>query len=419
MNLIKKVLITYLVCLSSLFSDTMEMNLATFATYASETNNINILIDEELKEQNIIFIVNDQEAYYLEAFRRAVNLKGLELIKNEKFYFVTKKELYVEDLKYRSIKLNFVKYEDIQNFLKVYEDRIKFEFISTSKTLLIYSKEKEFDSINQMISSIDTLPKQLKLKVSIIDTNLDKLKELGSDSSNINLTNNGNFFFNLVSYPFSVNNTIPTTQKDNFYTFLKYLNSTGTSEFVSNPILTLSDEKETKFDVVSNVPYQMGTTTINDTNYRTSNSYEYKDVGLQISVTPHIYSDNNVYIDLELNVSNIQSNNDNLPVTSKKYIKQSFHLPVNNLLVLTGINRKELITSYSEIPLLADIPFLGWLFKYDSKSENKSNLSVVFELIEETEYQNKDFALVVPVDLKSNKTLEHKKRVNEILGLKD
>ena len=113
MNLIKKVLITYLVCLSSLFSDTMEMNLATFATYASETNNINILIDEELKEQNIIFIVNDQEAYYLEAFRRAVNLKGLELIKNEKFYFVTKKELYVEDLKYRSIKLNFVKYEDI------------------------------------------------------------------------------------------------------------------------------------------------------------------------------------------------------------------------------------------------------------------------------------------------------------------
>ena len=79
MNLIKKVLITYLVCLSSLFSDTMEMNLATFATYASETNNINILIDEELKEQNIIFIVNDQEAYYLEAFRKAVNLKGLEL----------------------------------------------------------------------------------------------------------------------------------------------------------------------------------------------------------------------------------------------------------------------------------------------------------------------------------------------------
>ena len=164
---------------NSLKAETIEMNLATFATYASEANNVNILIDDSLKNENFIFIINDTDSYFLEAFRRAVNLKGLELIQTEKFYFVTKKDLYIEDLKYRSIKLNFVKFEDIANFLKVYEDRIKFEFISTSKTLLIYSKEKEFNSINAMINAIDTLPKQLKLKVTILDTNLEKLKEIG------------------------------------------------------------------------------------------------------------------------------------------------------------------------------------------------------------------------------------------------
>jgi general secretion pathway protein D len=391
-----KILALFLVLLTNIHAETLEMNLATFATYASETNSINILIDEDLKNQNIIFIINDKDSYLLEAFRKAVNLKGLDLIKNEKFYFVTKKDIYVEELKYRSIKLNFVKYEDIANFLKVYTEFIKYEFISTSKTLMIYSKQKEFDSINQMIQSIDVLPKQLKLKVSIIDTNLDKLKELGSDTSKINLQNNGNFFFNLISYPFSVNNNVESSEKDNFYTFLKYLNTEGTSEFISNPVLTLSDEKETVFNVVSNVPYQMGTTTINDTALRTSNSYEYKDIGLQITVTPHIYSDNNVYLDLELNVSNIQSNTDNLPVTSKKYIKQPFHLPVNNLLVLTGINKKEVLTSYTEIPLLADIPFLGWLFKYESNEETKSNLSVVFELVNEENFNTNDFKIIVP-----------------------
>jgi general secretion pathway protein D len=391
-----KILALFLVLLTNIHAETLEMNLATFATYASETNSINILIDEDLKNQNIIFIINDKDSYLLEAFRKAVNLKGLDLIKNEKFYFVTKKDIYVEELKYRSIKLNFVKYEDIANFLKVYTEFIKYEFISTSKTLMIYSKQKEFDSINQMIQSIDVLPKQLKLKVSIIDTNLDKLKELGSDTSKINLQNNGNFFFNLISYPFSVNNNVESSEKDNFYTFLKYLNTEGTSEFISNPVLTLSDEKETIFNVVSNVPYQMGTTTINDTALRTSNSYEYKDIGLQITVTPHIYSDNNVYLDLELNVSNIQSNTDNLPVTSKKYIKQPFHLPVNNLLVLTGINKKEVLTSYTEIPLLADIPFLGWLFKYESNEETKSNLSVVFELVNEENFNTNDFKIIVP-----------------------
>ena len=376
------------------------MNLATFATYASEANNINILIDDNLKDENIIFIINGKDSYMLEAFRKAVALKGLELVQTDSFFFVRKKDLYLEEDKYRSIKLNFVKYEDIANFLKVYGEQIKYEFISTSKTLLIKSKESEFKSIFEMISSIDVLPKQLKLKVTILDTNLDKLKELGSDTSSINLQNDGNFFFNLVSYPFSVNNNVDPSKKDNFYTFLKYLNSTGTSEFISNPVLTLSDEKETKFNVVTNVPYNMGTTTINDTALRTSNSTEYKDVGLEITATPHIYEDNQVYLDLELSVSNILSNTDNLPITSKKYIKQSFQLPVNRLLVLTGINKKELVTSYNEIPVLADIPFMGWLFKYDSKQETKNNLTVVFEIINENDFDTKNFNVVVPNKIK-------------------
>lgn len=399
MKLHKKIIIIIFLILgiiNNLKAETLELNLADFATFASEANNINILIDDNLKDENIIFIINNTDSYLLEAFRKAVSLKGLELVKTEQFYYVRKKDLYLEPIKYRPIKLNFVKFEDISNFLKVYEDKIKFEFISTSKTLLIASKEDEYNSINEMIKAIDTLPKQLKLKVTILDTNLDKLKELGADTTEINLKNSTNFFFNLVSYPFAVNNQVPTNEKDEFYTFLKFLNQSGTSEFISNPVLTLSDEKQTIFNVVSNVPYQMGTTTINDTALRTSNSYDYKDVGLQISVTPHIYEDNQVYLDLELNVSNIVSNTDNLPVTSKKYIKQSFQLPVNKLLVLTGINKKELITSNSEVPLLADIPFLGWLFKYESTDLNRNNLSIVFELINEKDFDTKNFNVIVP-----------------------
>ena len=396
-KILKKIilLLVALISLNNLQAEQLEMNLIDFATFTSEANNVNILIDDDLREQNIVFIVNNQEHYYLDVFRKAVNLKGLELVQTDKFFYVKKRDIYLEQVKYRPIKLNFVKFEDIQNFLKVY-DSIKYEFISTSKTLLIASKEEEFVSIKNMIEAIDVLPKQLKLKVTILDTNLEKLKELGSDSSSLNFQNDGNFFFNLVSYPFSINNQVPTNKKDNFYTFLKYLNETGVSEFVSNPVLTLSDEKQTSFNVVSNLPFQMGSTTINDTAVRTSNSYEYKDVGLQITVTPHIYEDNQVYLDLELNVSNIVSNTDNLPVTSKKYIKQSFQLPVNKLLVLTGINKKELSTTNTQIPILSDIPFLGWLFKYETSDLNKNNLSIVFELINEKDFDTKNFNVIVP-----------------------
>lgn len=384
MKILKKIVLFFLL-LSSLKAETLEMNLVTFASYASETNNINILIDEELKEENIIFIVNDKKNYMLTAFRKALQLRGLQLVKTEDFFYIQKKQIYKETHRYRSIKLNFVRFDDIKNFLSVYGKDIKFEFIKTSKILLVKSNEKDFKSIYEMIKVIDTLPTQLKLKVTIIDTNLNKLKELGSDTTKIVLAENNNLFLNLVSYPFSVKNILDSNESKGFYSFIKALHKKGNTRLVSNPILTLSDEKKTIFNVVDNLPFKTGTVQVDDNDTKTTSAYEYKDVGLQITVTPSIYEKDNVYLDLELNVSHVLNNADNLPTTSKKFISQPFHLPVGKAMVLTGINKNEIKTTQSKVPLLSEIPYLGWLFKYETKDENDSNLTVIFEVIQERE----------------------------------
>lgn len=76
-----KMIIVFLLLISNLLkAETLEMNLVTFATLTSEANNINILIDEELRKENFVFIVNDNEPYLLSAFRKAVTLRGLELV---------------------------------------------------------------------------------------------------------------------------------------------------------------------------------------------------------------------------------------------------------------------------------------------------------------------------------------------------
>ena len=389
MKKLKMTLIFFLLLSNLLKAETLEMNLVTFATLTSQENNINILIDEELKKENFVFIVNDKEPYLLSAFRKAVTLRGLELVMTEEFYYVKNRESYLEEPKYRAIKLNFVKFEDIVNFLNVYEEKIKYEFIKTSKTLLVKSKEDEFKSIYQMIKSIDTLPTQLKLKITILDTNIDKLVEKGANYSNLNLINNSNFFFNLVSYPFTAKNELSSEDSKGFYTFLKFLNENSISDLKSSPVLSLSDEQQSILDVSDNVPTLTGSVTVDDRDTKTTQAYEYRDVGTRIVVTPHIYKNENneinVYLDLELNVSNIVSNSNNLLTTSKKYIKQSFHLPLNKLFVLTGINKKEISEFEQKVPLLHSIPWLGNLFKFNSRDENNSNLTIVFEIIDETE----------------------------------
>lgn len=81
--------LTLLVFLTNnLKAENLEMNLSEFATFASQANKINILIDDSLKDENIIFIISDENFFLLEAFEKAVSLKGLELVKNDKFYYL-------------------------------------------------------------------------------------------------------------------------------------------------------------------------------------------------------------------------------------------------------------------------------------------------------------------------------------------
>ncbi|MFA6740772.1 MAG: hypothetical protein WCR78_04715 [Arcobacteraceae bacterium] len=136
-GLIFKTLILILISMQ-IKAEQLEVNLVEFAIFASEANKKNILVDDNLKNENVVFIINDSNDFLLEAFEKAVNLKGLELIEHKNFYYVQKsiESNFTEIEKYRTIKLDFVNFEDIKNLLKVYGD-IKYEFIKTSKTLLI------------------------------------------------------------------------------------------------------------------------------------------------------------------------------------------------------------------------------------------------------------------------------------------
>jgi general secretion pathway protein D len=384
-----KLILAGIFLINPLLSEELELNLVELAVFVSEANNKNILVDESLRGENIVFIVNDNQDFFLEAFEKALNLKGLELIKNEKFYFLKKPDDFLEIEKYRTIKLNFVKFEDIENLLKLYD--LKYEFIKSSKILAIKSKETDFNSLAALITEIDKYPNQLKLKITIIETDLNELKELGSDTSKLILDENSNLFLNLVSYPFSVTNVLTEKQANGFYSYLKFLNSKRIVTIHSNPILTLSDNKETLFSVGSNIPFKTSSTDYQDTLSRNTSTVDYRDVGTEIKITPAVYDFTNVYLDLDIGLSNVVKSDDMYPITNKKIFKQSLNLKGGSFYFLTGINKKDVRNSEQNIPILSEIPFLGWLFKYESKQYEDINLTIILELIDDTAFHFSKF----------------------------
>jgi MSHA biogenesis protein MshL len=61
-------------------------------------------------------------------------------------------------------------------------------------------------------------------------------------------------------------------------------------------------------------------------------------------------------------------------------VKQSVSLPFSDgVFVIEGLNKKEVVESSTGIPLLSEIPYLGYLFSSKSKSVKNSELIVVGE----------------------------------------
>lgn len=83
-----------------------------------------------------------------------------------------------------------------------------------------------------------------------------------------------------------------------------------------------------------------GTVTVDSNDNKVTNVYDEKEVSTKITVKPHICDSKNIYLELELNISNVINNVDDVVTVSKKYIKQFFYLPFNEPLILTGINKK-------------------------------------------------------------------------------
>ena len=79
------------------------------------------------------------------------------------------------------------------------------------------------------------------------------------------------------------------------------------------------------------------------------------------------------------------------PITNKKNFKQSLNLKGGSFYFLTGINKKDVRNSEQNIPLLSEIPFLGWLFKYESKQFEDINLTIILELIDDTAFHFSKF----------------------------
>lgn len=142
---------------------------------------------------------------------------------------------------------------------------------------------------------------------------------------------------------------------------------------LSTPQLLATDNQEATITVGKNIPYQTTTSTTNNDTY---NSYEYRDVGKTLKITPQISKGRMVRLNLSLEVSSLESTTDFRPTTLKRSVETTVMVKDAGTVVIGGLIDDTISRTDYKVPCLGDIPGLGWLFKTRSTANEKTNLFI-------------------------------------------
>ncbi|MCD8523122.1 MAG: type II secretion system secretin GspD [Saccharospirillaceae bacterium] len=163
-----------------------------------------------------------------------------------------------------------------------------------------------------------------------------------------------------------------------FGVILQALASNSLTNLLSTPSIMTLDNQEAEIIVGQTVPFRTGSTaSSNNTNPFTT--IDRKDVGISLKVKPHIHNGEAIRLEVEATAESVsQTTIDGSAdlITNKRSIKTMILSENEETIVLGGLIRDDIREVESKVPLLGDIPLLGWLFKSKSVTQVKSNLMV-------------------------------------------
>jgi general secretion pathway protein D len=168
-----------------------------------------------------------------------------------------------------------------------------------------------------------------------------------------------------------------STSGVSFAGLVRALATNRDSNLLSTPSIVTLDNEEAKIVVGQNVPFRTGTfTTTASGASNPFNTITREDVGIELTVTPHIHDGSVVRLEVFTEVSSVLPTELDDIVTNKRTIETTILVDDGDTIVLGGLIRDDVAVASSKVPLLGDIPWLGRLFRADTTTRTKLNLLV-------------------------------------------
>jgi len=272
-----------------------------------------------------------------------------------------------------------------------------------TNSLIIMADTEDYDVVEDVIKKLDIPRSMVYIESLIMEVNATKSFELGIkwqlfDRTDVNNTNTvyGGGYSGSGALDAAKNLLSPTglavgvltepftfggLTLSNIGAVINAVKKDDDFRILSTPQILTTDNEEARITVGENRPFQTRATT--DVSGGSFESFEYRDVGKILKITPHVSEGRNVRLKLSLEVTSLdrlatQSTGlqSTRPVTNKRTIDTTVLVQDNHTVVIGGLIDDNRNANETKVPGLGDIPILGWLFKTQGDANQKTNLYV-------------------------------------------
>ncbi|HJU06679.1 MAG TPA: secretin N-terminal domain-containing protein [Nitrospiraceae bacterium] len=271
-----------------------------------------------------------------------------------------------------------------------------------TNALILTASQADYERLVTVIQSLDIRRNQVFVEAVIMEVNVNRLRLLGLDPvQGLAAIKEGSFLFlggfnripeEIASIAQSLTGTgaaagqaVNVLNTPSIRLFLQILNSYTDANILSTPQLLAADNQRAKIIVGENRPFPTGQA--QGITGGTLVTIERKDVGVTLELTPQVLEHGLIRLEVKQEITAIAENvaqtigsgSASIPVgptTTKRAMETTTIVPDNQTVVIGGLVRDNVTFNERKIPLLGDIPLLGWLFKSRSRATEKLNLLV-------------------------------------------
>jgi type IV pilus assembly protein PilQ len=267
--------------------------------------------------------------------------------------------------------------ELVKTVTPLLSERGKVQTDKRTNNLIVRDVPANIEKIEKLITDLDKPTRQIRISAQMIEVSTTALQELGIDwtlktsrtvSAKEKYETTSDQTLNGVTNPAGTF-TFSTVQDGwNLASKISALVADGKGKIVAHPEITTVDNKEARIQMGQKIPIkqfdQSGNVVIT-----------FEEVGSLLKVTPHITSENRILMQLKPERSSYDYDPNGVVI---KTSNAETNVVVENgqTAVIGGLTTQDVLSSRSGIPVLKDIPFLGYLFSYTQKKVESRDLII-------------------------------------------